>query len=85
MSPENASSGGSATGEADPLSAGRVARGALWLATSGVVVKGVQTVILLVLAALLAPSALGVIAIGSLVFNTSALITEAGASTALVY
>jgi O-antigen/teichoic acid export membrane protein len=85
MSPENAKSGSSATGETDPPSAGRVARGVLWLATSGVVVKGVQTVVLLVLAALLAPSALGVIAIGSLVFNASALITEAGASTALVY
>lgn len=84
MSPESANSGARA-GEVDPLNAGRAARGALWLATSGIVVKGVQTVILLVLAALLAPSALGVIAIGTLMFNASSLITEAGASTALVY
>jgi O-antigen/teichoic acid export membrane protein len=76
--------------DADPdgppgSNAGRAARGALWLGTSSVVVKGVQTVVLLILAAVLAPSALGLIAIGTLVVNFSSTITDLGTSSALVY
>ena len=65
--------------------AGRTARGALWLGSSALVVKALQTVILLVLAALLAPSALGLVAIGSLVMNISTVISDLGTSNALVY
>ncbi|GAA4694413.1 oligosaccharide flippase family protein [Nocardioides conyzicola] len=65
--------------------AARTARGALWLATNGVVVKTSQTVVLLALAAMLAPSALGVIALGTLVANVSAVLTSLGTASALVY
>jgi O-antigen/teichoic acid export membrane protein/aminoglycoside phosphotransferase (APT) family kinase protein len=70
---------------ADGGGAGRTARGALWLGSSALVVKALQTVILLVLAALLAPSALGLVAIGSLVMNISTVISDLGTSNALVY
>jgi O-antigen/teichoic acid export membrane protein len=74
-------------GQPEPpsLEAARTARGALWLATNGIVVKTSQTVVLLALAALLAPSALGVIALGTLVANVSAVITSLGTASALVY
>jgi O-antigen/teichoic acid export membrane protein len=65
--------------------AGRTARGALWLATNGVVVKGSQTVVLLTLAALLAPSSLGLVALGTLVANVSLVVTSLGTASALVY
>ncbi|WP_028642309.1 oligosaccharide flippase family protein [Nocardioides sp. URHA0020] len=65
--------------------AARTARGALWLATNGIVVKTSQTVVLLTLAALLAPSALGVVALGTLVANVSAVVTSLGTASALVY
>ncbi len=65
--------------------AGRTARGALWLATNGIVVKTSQTVVLLALAALLAPEALGVVALGTLVANVSAVVTSLGTASALVY
>lgn len=65
--------------------AGRTARGALWLATNGVVVKTSQTVVLLTLAAMLAPSALGLVALGTLVANVSAVVTSLGTASALVY
>lgn len=65
--------------------AARTARGALWLATNGIVVKTSQTVVLLALAAMLAPSALGVIALGTLVANVSAVVTSLGTASALVY
>ena len=42
---------------------GRAARGALWFATNSIVVKGAQTLVLLTLAATLAPSALGLVAL----------------------
>ncbi|MGB0100760.1 MAG: oligosaccharide flippase family protein [Nocardioides sp.] len=65
--------------------AGRTARGALWLATNGVVVKTSQTVVLLTLAAMLAPSALGLVALGTLVANIAAIIASLGTASALVY
>lgn len=65
--------------------AARTARGALWLATNGIVVKTSQTVVLLALAALLAPEALGVVALGTLVANVSAVVTSLGTASALVY
>lgn len=68
-----------------PLAAARTARGALWLATNGIVVKTSQTVVLLALAALLAPEALGLVALGTLVANASAVLTSLGTASALVY
>lgn len=67
------------------LEAARTARGALWLATNGVVVKASQTVVLLTLAALLAPEALGLVALGTLVANASAVVASLGTASALVY
>ena len=64
---------------------GRAARGALWFATNGIVVKGAQTLVLLTLAATLAPSALGLVALGTLVVNVSAILGNLGTSGALVY
>lgn len=82
--------GGTADAEpevrAEPdLEAGQTARGALWLATNGVVVKASQTVVLLTLAAMLAPSSLGLVALGTLVANISAIVTSLGTASALVY
>ena len=65
--------------------ASRTARGALWLATSSIVVKTSQTVVLLTLAAVLAPSALGLVALGTLVANISVVLTSMGTASALVY
>ena len=73
-------SGPESTGEAT-----KTARGALWLATNGVVVKASQTIVLLTLAALLEPSALGLVAIGTLVANIAARISTLGTSSALIY
>jgi O-antigen/teichoic acid export membrane protein len=67
------------------VEAARTARGALWLATNGIVVKTSQTVVLLALAAMLAPEALGVVALGTLVANISAVVTSLGTASALVY
>jgi O-antigen/teichoic acid export membrane protein len=67
------------------VEAARTARGALWLATNGIVVKTSQTVVLLALAAMLAPEALGVVALGTLVANVSAVVTSLGTASALVY
>jgi O-antigen/teichoic acid export membrane protein len=72
-------------GSASQAMAGRAARGALWMGMSSLVVKGAQTVVLLLLAALLAPSALGIVAIGTLIMNIAAVLTDLGTSTALVY
>jgi len=65
--------------------AGRAARGAIWLGLSAALVKGGQTAVLLVVAALLAPSALGVLALGALVTNVAQEVSDLGASQALVY
>ncbi|GAA1744462.1 oligosaccharide flippase family protein [Aeromicrobium alkaliterrae] len=61
------------------------AKGAGWLGLGAGVVKASQTLVLLILAAILAPSALGVLAIGALVLNVTSAITDLGSSTALVY
>ena len=65
--------------------AGSTARGALWLATNGIVVKAAHTVVLLTLAALLTPSALGLVALGSLVANVAAILGTFGTASALVH
>jgi O-antigen/teichoic acid export membrane protein len=70
---------------ADPPNAGRAARGAAWLGLGAVVVKGAQTVVLLVLAALLAPSALGLIAIGTVITNIAQALSDLGTNIALTY
>lgn len=64
---------------------GRAARGVLWLGLGAGVSKAAQTIVLLVLAALLEPSAMGVLAIGALVMNVTSSVTDLGSSTALVY
>ena len=65
--------------------AGRVARGAGWLGLGAAVVKAAQTAVLLVLASLLAPSALGLIAIGTMITNVSQVLSDLGTNTALIY
>ena len=72
-------------GSAGGSEASRTARGALWLATNSLVVKGSQTVVLLTLAAMLAPSALGLVALGTLVANVSIVLSSMGTASALVY
>ena len=69
----------------DTHDAKRTARGALWLGTSSLVVKASQTVVLLTLAALLAPEALGLVALGTLVANVSGILANLGTAQALVY
>ena len=76
-----------ATSAADP---GRpamtsVVSGAGWLGLGAGTVKAAQTVVLLILAILLEPSAIGVIAVGSLVLNVTTALTDLGSSTALVH
>lgn len=80
--PVPADPGGSATAGS---SARGAVRGALWLGLGATTVKASQTVVLLALAALLAPSAMGLLAVGSLVLNVSAALTDLGSSTALVH
>lgn len=63
----------------------RPTEGAGWLGAGAVVVKMSQTFVLLVLAAVLAPSAMGVLAIGALVLNVTTAFTDLGTSMALVY
>ena len=60
-------------------------RGAGWLGAGALVVKTSQTAVLLLLAALLAPDAIGVLSIGALVLNVTTAFTDLGTSTALVY
>ncbi|MBB6629313.1 oligosaccharide flippase family protein [Nocardioides sp. KIGAM211] len=74
-----------AAAPAPNVEAARTARGALWLATNGVVVKASQTIVLLTLAAILAPSALGLVALGTLVANISVQLSSLGTASALVY
>ncbi len=71
--------------EAGSDQAGRTVRGALWLATNSIVVKASQTLVLLILAAILAPAALGLIALGTLIANASAVLASLGTASALVY
>lgn len=63
----------------------RTVRGAGWLGLGAGIVKASQTIVLLILAAILEPSALGVITIGALVLNVTSTITDFGTSTALVH
>ena len=63
----------------------RAARGAGWLGLSAAVVKGAQTLVLLVLASLLMPSALGLIAIGTMITNVSQVLSDLGTNIALIY
>jgi O-antigen/teichoic acid export membrane protein len=65
--------------------AGQAARGAVWLGIGALTVKAAQTALLLVLAALLAPSALGMIAIATMISNVAQVLTDLGTSTALIY
>jgi O-antigen/teichoic acid export membrane protein len=71
--------------EPAPAAAGRAARGAIWLGLGAAVVKGAQTAVLLVVAALLAPSALGLLSLGALVMNIAQALGDIGAGLALVY
>lgn len=64
---------------------GAVTSGAGWLGVGAGIVKASQTVVLLLLAALLTPSDIGVLAIGALVLNVTSALTDLGASTALVH
>ena len=73
------------TPRSDAHDATRTARGALWLGTSSAVVKTAQTVVLLTLAAILAPTALGLVALGTLVANVSGILANLGTAHALVY
>jgi O-antigen/teichoic acid export membrane protein len=49
------------------------------------VVKASQTLVLLTLAAVLAPAAIGVLALGALALNVTTAVTDLGSSTALVH
>lgn len=71
--------------DADSPTAASVVGGAGWLGAGAGIVKGSQTIVLLALAALLEPSAIGVIAVGSLVLNVTSAVTDLGSSTALVH
>lgn len=73
---------GAPVGMAD---AARAGRGAGWLGLGAAVVKASQTLVLLVLAGLLAPSALGVIAIATLITNVAQVMSDLGTGLALIY
>ena len=70
---------------AHPDAARSTARGALWLATNGIVVKGAHTIVLLALAAALTPSALGLVALGTLVATVATILGSLGTASALVH
>lgn len=65
--------------------AGRAARGAAWFATSAIAVKGLQTIVLLIAAAVLAPSALGLLSLGAMVTNVAQTFADLGTAIGLVY
>ncbi len=67
------------------VSGAGVARGALSLGIKSLLVKGSQTAVLLILAALLAPEALGVLAVGTMIVNVTTVLSGAGVASALVY
>lgn len=83
-SPLDASETASAAPQEPTVQRGAVS-GAGWLGLGAGIVKTAQTVVLLILAALLAPSAIGVLAIGALVLNVTSAVTDLGSSTALVH
>lgn len=61
------------------------ARGALWLSVGSWGAKGMQTVVLLVLARALAPSEFGILAIAALTYNVLQAVNELGVADALTY
>jgi O-antigen/teichoic acid export membrane protein len=63
----------------------RAARGTLWLSAGAWGAKGAQTVSLLVLARLLAPSQLGVLALAAMAYNVLAAINSMGVADALTW
>jgi hypothetical protein len=63
----------------------RAARGGLWLALGTIASKGMQTLVLVVLARLLAPRQLGLLSIGALVVNVAGVVQELGVGDVLTY
>jgi O-antigen/teichoic acid export membrane protein len=63
----------------------RAARGGLWLALGTIASKGMQTLVLVVLARLLAPRELGLLSIGALVVNVAGVVQELGVGDVLTY
>lgn len=63
----------------------RAARGALWLSLGSWTAKGIQTVLLVVLARFLAPSEFGILAIAALTYNILQAINSLGITDALTY
>ncbi|MCW2778596.1 MAG: tuaB [Frankiales bacterium] len=63
----------------------RAARGSLWIGLGALVSKGGLSVVLLVLAAVLTPRELGVLAIGTLVVTLASQVQDLGLSDALTY
>ena len=61
------------------------ARGALWLSVGSWGAKATQTVVLLVLARVLAPSEFGILAIAALTYNVLQAVNQLGIGDALVY
>jgi O-antigen/teichoic acid export membrane protein/SAM-dependent methyltransferase len=61
------------------------ARGALWLSVGSWGAKGMQTVVLLVLARALAPSEFGILAIAALTYNVLQAVNTLGIGDALTY
>lgn len=59
--------------------------GAGWLAVGAVASKGAQTIVLLAFAAALEPSAFGVVSLGAVLLNATAVVADLGTSTALVH
>lgn len=73
------------TSAAAPPRPSSAVSGAGWLGVGAVVVKAAQTGVLLLLAAMLAPEAIGVLSIGALVLNVMTAVTDLGTSVALVH
>lgn len=63
----------------------RVARGSLWIGLGSLVSKGGLSLVLLVLAAVLTPRELGILAIGTLVVSLAMAVQDLGLGDALVY
>ena len=63
----------------------RAARGTLWSAAGAFAVKGLQTAVLLLLAKLLEPSALGVLSVGTLVLAVAYVVQDIGLTDVLSY
>jgi O-antigen/teichoic acid export membrane protein len=63
----------------------RAARGTLWSVAGALIVKGLQTAVLLLLARLLDPSALGVLSIGTLVLAAASIVQDVGLTEVISY